>query len=120
MPSGSTSGSKLIMRTGLVSSLSMRSIVSVPVSIFSRFGGQAIVASSGLTDRQDQAPLQRVGMHLRDEGVEEKVRVAARLIGRGGSERLERDHRPAHRRRPAGGVDQGEGVQAVVRAVVEA
>src|ERR1700733_12197381 len=46
MPSGSTSGSKLMSRVGLVSSLSMVSIVSVPASICLRSEGQAWVASA--------------------------------------------------------------------------
>ena len=40
IPSGNTSGSKLISRVGLVSSLSMVLIVNVPASTSSRSGGQ--------------------------------------------------------------------------------
>src|SRR5580658_4428681 len=46
IPSGSTSGSKLMSRVGLVSSLSMESIVKIPASICFRSGGQGRVASA--------------------------------------------------------------------------
>src|ERR1700733_11503189 len=46
IPSGSTNGSKLMSRVGLVSSLSIVSIVSVPASICLRSEGQAWVASA--------------------------------------------------------------------------
>src|ERR1700722_5172254 len=40
IPSGSTSGSKLMSRAGLISSLSIESIVNIPASICFRSGGQ--------------------------------------------------------------------------------
>src|SRR5271155_5353898 len=46
IPSGSTSGSKLMSRVGLVASLSMVLIVSVPASICCLSGGQAAVGSA--------------------------------------------------------------------------
>src|SRR5580700_11984834 len=46
IPSGSTSGSKLMSRVGLISSLSIESIVNTPASICFRSGGQRSVASA--------------------------------------------------------------------------
>src|SRR5580692_2819526 len=46
IPAGSTSGSKLMSRVGLVASLSMESIVNIPASICFRSGGQGSVASA--------------------------------------------------------------------------
>src|SRR5580700_3503170 len=46
IPSGSTSGSKLMSRVGLISSLSIESIVNIPASICFRSGGHWRVASA--------------------------------------------------------------------------
>src|SRR5580658_645153 len=46
IPSGNTSGSKLMSRVGLMSSLSMVLIVNVPASICFLSGGQGCVAST--------------------------------------------------------------------------
>ena len=119
IPSGSTSGSKLISRVGLVSSLSMVSIVNVPASICCLSGGQARRRVRGRIARlaygEHQMPVQRLGMKLRDQCIEQVVLAGCRRAVWLG--RLIRLHRPSNRSGLAFGIDETEGVQGVVRAV---
>ena len=64
-------------------------------------------------------PLCRPLPQARREGIEQIVLLARRL-GRPGFEGVDRPHRPAHRRRLAVGVDEAEGIEAVVGRVGEA
>jgi hypothetical protein len=74
-----------------------------------------------LADRDDQMPLQRRLLDACDQGIEEVILALRRgLIGRLRLERLGRHHRPANRRRGAGGVDEAERVEAVISGVGEA
>jgi hypothetical protein len=107
-------------RAGLVSSLSMWSIVNVPASTCCRSGGQGIVASLvGSSDCRSRRPSATAAdgygwMQLaRRRGNSRRPRLFDWL------ERLDRHHRPTNRYNRALGVDKTEGVQAVVRAVLE-
>ncbi len=64
-------------------------------------------------------PLCRPLPQARREGIEKIVLLSWRL-GRLGFEGVDRPHRPAHRRRLAVGVDEAEGIEAVVGRVGEA
>ena len=85
------SGSKLMSRAGLVSSLSTWSIVNVPASICCRSGGRG--ASRQQSDLRadysdDQMPLQRVRTNTRDQRIEQVI--FTRLAGVYVVARLER------------------------------